>query len=134
MVHIKYKYTIPIYKMSNNPTCEIVPSYLALTNIKTSNKDYYEVKKIIQDYLKVRPNIVVTYDTDFDSWQCHQKYDDEYYDHGDERVDGISIYWDNTSEQHIVEVRRLKGDTMFHCSKTVGFHPVYTELLDLFTK
>jgi hypothetical protein len=119
--------------MSNNPTCEIVPSYLALTNIQTNNKDYYDVEKIIQDYLKVRPNIFVTYDTDFHSWQCRQKYDDDYYDHVDERVDKISKYWDDKTEEHIVEVRRLKGDTLFHCSKTSGFHPIYTELWDIFT-
>lgn len=119
--------------MSNHPTCEYVSNYLAPTNIQTKNKDYYEVERIINNYLRVRPSIHHTYDDNFNSWVCTQIYDGDE-DYGNERMDCISIFLDNKTREHVVEVRRLKGNCLNECLRTVGFHPIYNNLIDLFAE
>lgn len=114
--------------MSNNPVCEFVPSYLALTNIKTGIADYYKIEEIIYSYLKQK-RIQFSFDSDFCAFRCVQIYDID-----DKRIDGVTIYWDDETKQHVVEVRRLRGDTTFHCSLTIGFHNIYNELEELFKK
>jgi hypothetical protein len=115
-------------KMSNNPTCEFVPGYVALTNFKTGIRDYYEVERKIQDYLN-GTSIQYIHDADWCLFTCTQIYDG-----GDERMDSISIFWDEKTEQHVVEVRRIKGDTLFHCSQSGKIHKIYDELFDLFSE
>lgn len=112
--------------MSTNPNCECVPGYVALTNFKTGIQDYYEVDRKIQDYLN-GIGIQYTPDPDWCSFTCTQMCDDE-----DERIDSVTIFWEPKTEQHVVEVRRLKGDTWFHCSQSGKIHVIYKELLDLF--
>lgn len=113
-------------KMSNNPNCECVPGYVALTHFKTGIQDYYEVERKIQDYLN-NTSIQFIHDDDWCLFTCTQIYDG-----GDERMDSISIFWDEKTEQHVVEVRRIKGDTLFHCCQSGKIHKIYDELLDLF--
>lgn len=112
--------------MSNNPECECVPGYVALTNFKTGIQDYYEVERKIQDYLN-NTSIQYIHDPEWCLFTCTQIYDS-----GDERIDSISIFWDPKTGQHVVEVRRIKGDNLFYCSRSGNFHKIYDELLDLF--
>jgi hypothetical protein len=114
--------------MSNHPTCEYVPGYLALTNIKTGLRDYYEVEKKIKDYLN-GTSIQYIHDDNLCAFTCTQIYDDQ-----DERIDNITIFWDNETEQHIVEVRKLKGDTMFHCALSGRFYKIYPNLELIFAR
>lgn len=114
--------------MSNNPSCEFVPSYIALTHFNSVIQDYYEVERIITNYLNTK-NIQYIYDAEWCIFTCTQ-----IYDVCDERIDNISIYWDDNSKQHIVEVRRIKGDTLFHCSLSDNFHKIFEALNDLFSQ
>ncbi len=114
--------------MSNNPVCEFVPGYVALTNFKTGIRDYYEVDRIINNYLNGK-SIQTIHDADWCLFTCTQIYDG-----GDERMDSISIFWDKDTEEHVVEVRRIKGDTLFHCSLSSNFHKIYDELSELFSQ
>jgi hypothetical protein len=114
--------------MSNNPTCEFVPGYVALTHFKTGIRDYYEVERKIGEYLH-NTNIQYIHDADYCLFTCTQIYDG-----GDERMDSISIFWDSESQEHVIEVRRIKGDTLFHCSLSNSIHKIYNELHDLFSQ
>lgn len=114
--------------MSNNPVCDVVPSYMSMTNIKTGIQDYYEIERIINNYLN-ESSIQFFYDDDFCLYTCTQ-----IYDRGDERIDSISIFWDDETNQHVVEVRRIRGDTLFHCSLSSKIHKIYNELEELFTQ
>jgi hypothetical protein len=112
--------------MSNNPMCEIIPGYLALTNIKTGDADYYKIEDTITTYL-TEAGIQFDYDSDLCSFICKQLYD---YD--EERIDSVTIFWDDKTQGHVVEVRRLKGDAMFHCTLSNGFRKIYNELQNIF--
>jgi hypothetical protein len=114
--------------MSNNPTCEFVPSFVALTNFKTGIRDYYEVERIVNNYLN-GTSIQYIHDADYCLFTCTQ-----IYDAGEERIDSISIFWDVETEEHVLEVRRLKGDNLFHCSLSSNFHKIYDELSELFSQ
>ena len=114
--------------MSNNHLCEFVPDYISLTNFKTGMKDFYEVEEKIKNYL-IKMCINYTYDNSICSFNCVQTYDN-----GDERIDSITIYWDEKTEEHVIETRRLKGDIFFHCSQTLSFINIYNELKLLFSE
>ena len=114
--------------MSNNPICEFVPSYISRTNFKTGIKDFYVIEEKIKSYLN-NVGINYKYTDSFCSFECIQTYDD-----GDERIDTITIFWDEKSEEHVVETRRLKGDTFFHCTKTLDFVSFFKNLINYFQK
>lgn len=114
--------------MSNNPACDVVPGYMALTNIKTGIQDYYEVENSIKAYLNER-NIQFFHDDDFCLFTCTQ-----IYDQGDERIDSISIFWDDETKEHVVEVRKIRGDTLFHCNLSASIHKIFNDLSELFTQ
>ena len=113
--------------MSNNPICEFAPGYLALTNIKTGVADYYKIEETIHTYL-MEAGIQFVFDPELCSFTCTQLYD-----YGtEERIDGVTIFWDDKTQGHVVEVRRLKGDAMFHCTLSNGFRKIYNELQNIF--
>lgn len=114
--------------MSNNPLCELVPFYLALTFISTGISDYYKIEQVINSYI-LETNISATYDAESCSFTCTQLYDGD-----NERIDVITIFWNETTAEHIVEVRRLRGDTLFHCSLSRNIHRIYNELEELFKR
>ena len=114
--------------MSNNNYCEIVPGYVSPTNFKTGIRDYYEVEKMVIEYLK-QTTIQYIHDQEWCLFTCTQTYDN-----GDERLDSISIFWDEETEEHVVEVRRIKGDTLFHCALSGKIHKIYNELHDVFAE
>lgn len=113
--------------MSNNLLCEDSPLYMAITHFKTGIKDFYEVERKIQDYLNVN-NISFIYDEEWCLFRCTQIYDG-----CEERIDNISIFWDPETKQHDVEVRRIKGENIFHCSLSGKFHKIYNELGHIFS-
>lgn len=112
--------------MSNNPVCETIPNNISATYFKTGIKNFFVVEEKIKSYLS-NVGINYTYDESFCSFKCIQTYDD-----GDERIDCITIFWNNITEEHVVESRRLKGDTFFHCTKNLGYHNIFKELVKLF--
>jgi hypothetical protein len=115
--------------MSNNPNCESAPGYLAFTNIKTSIANYNQLEEIIYRYL-TDAGIQFDYDSELCSFTCKQLYD-----YGtEERIDSVTIFWDHTTQGHVVEVRRLKGDAMFHCTLTNGYRKIYDELKNIFNQ
>ena len=113
--------------MSNNPICEIIPGYLALTNIKTGVADYYKIEETITTYL-TEAGIQFDYENELCSYICKQLYDDG----SEERIDSVTIFWDDETQGHVVEVRRLKGDAVFHCTLSNGFSKIYNELQSVF--
>lgn len=106
-----------------NSPCDSVPSYLALTHFYANNQDFYSIVTTINDYLRERPSIAATFDASSNSFECVQVYDN-----GDERVDSINIYWDEDRSDHVIEVRRLRGDTLFHCSTTSSIYKIFIDL------
>ena len=114
--------------MSNNPVCEFVSEYISFTNFNTGSSDFYFIQDTIRNYLN-QMRINYTYDDSFCSFECVQTYDI-----GDIRIDSITIYWDEKTEEHVIETRRLKGDTFFHCSRTLSFINIYNELKLLFSE
>ena len=108
--------------MSTNPYCENIPPYLSTLNFLSGKKNYYEVEQKIQTYLR-RNDITYTFEPEFCSFVCTQNYDSE-----NERIDVINIYWNPLVETHVIEVRRLKGDILYQCSKSKNFHNIFMEL------
>lgn len=114
--------------MSNYHHCEPCPFYMALSHVRTRETDYYVVYHRISACL-LHYRVPYEYDATTCSFECTQMYDD-----GQERVDCITIFWDDVTKEHVVEVRRLKGDTLIHCEySNKHIRRIFDDMIVLFS-
>ncbi len=91
-------------------------------SINTGIQVFSEVEGKILNYLNETP-IPYIYDSKWNMFTCTQIYGD-----GEECVDNISILLDEITNNYLVEVRRITGDT------SPSIHDIYTDLYNLFTQ
>lgn len=112
--------------------CRSVPITIAPTHFYTGEADFTNVLQQLEDFFEdvaaQTTNISVRY---FETDQCFLV--DQVVPSGIDRTDSVSIFWDASKQQHVIEVRRIGGKALFMTADDrLVYVNIHDELYELF--
>lgn len=109
--------SLPVTIIPTVPKCSEKPCHLANTNFYCDNSNFEALKSLIEENLYTMTDFDWNYFDDDHMWKC------KYLEGSNMREFHITCFWDSAANDHIVEVKRVRGD---------GLQP--SNITDIFAK